>query len=167
MNKLLLGAVGLSAVLASCGGVSVDDTRGIRSEYQLATDVRDQSTGATLSAGTYVICDNTNTDVELNVSWLAGTQAINLVASGQYYGEGRSLATYDVSGTPGGNAALLFTIGAYTAPLKVKPQALIVTPVTNVDIKGYTRLGVRTVDTQGNAGTVQYSSYVFPVVDCI
>ena len=166
MKKMLLGAVGLSAVLASCGGVAVDDTRGVRSEFQLATNVTDVNTGATLNAGTYVICDNTNTDVELNVSWLAGTQAINLYAYGEYYGEGKYLATYNVSGTPGGNAALLFTVGAYTAPLNVKPQAIIVTPVTNVDVKGYTRLGVRAVDSQGNVGTIQQSSYVFPVVDC-
>lgn len=167
MKKMLLGAVGLSAVLASCGSVTVDDLAGIRSQYQLTTDVTDANTGTTLRQGTYVICDNVNTDVELNVSWTAGTRAINLLAYGQYYGEGRYLATYDVSNTAGGSGILTFTVGANTAPLSLGKQSIIVTPVTNVNVKGYTRLAAQAIDSQGNAGTVQQSSYVFPVVDCL
>lgn len=170
MKKMLLGAVGLSAVLASCGGVAVDNNRGIRSEFQLATDVRDTETGRTLPKGTYVICDNRDTDVELNVNWLAGTSTLNLLAYGEYYGEGRNLATYQVNPNTGGSATLPFTISRFTAPQSlnsVQPQSIIVTPVNNVTIKGYTRLGVQATNAQGVVGSVQMSNYVFPVVNCL
>lgn len=168
---MLLGAVGLSAVLASCGGVSVDNDLGIRSEYQLASDVTDVNTGRVLAKGTYVICDDRATEVELNVSWLAGTKAINLAAYGEYYGEGRLLSTYNVNPNTGGSGTLVFTVGAFTAPQSVdrmQAQAIVVTPINvNVDVKGYTRLGAQAINTQGVAGSVQTSDYVFPVVDCL
>ncbi|EYB68198.1 hypothetical protein DEIPH_ctg025orf0032 [Deinococcus phoenicis] len=159
---MLLGAVGLSAVLASCGSVTVDDSLGIRSQYQLSTDVTDVNTGRVLKQGTYVICDNKNTNVELNVSWTAGTSAINLLAYGEYYGEGKYLANYKLNSAAPGSAALTFTVGAFTAP-----QSIIVNPVTTVNVKGYTRLAAQAVDLQGNTGSVQQSSYVLPVVDCL
>ncbi|GBF06572.1 hypothetical protein DAERI_090158 [Deinococcus aerius] len=167
---MMLGAVGLSAVLASCGGVAIDDSQGPRSQYQLATDARDTNTGKVIPKGTYVICDNKSTDVELDVNWLVGTSKINLLAFGEYYGEGRYLDTYQVDPSTGGSGTLVFTIEKGVAPQNlnvVKPQAIIVTPITNVNVKGYTRLGAQAVNAQGVAGTIQQSDYVFPVVDCL
>ncbi|PJI52350.1 hypothetical protein CTI14_43730, partial [Methylobacterium radiotolerans] len=74
--KMLLAAISMTGLLASCGGglTMVDPVRNLTltsysSEYSLATPYYDAATGTTYATGTPVICDNTATDLYATLDW--------------------------------------------------------------------------------------------------
>lgn len=177
MKKMLLGAVGLSAMLASCGGVIVADpvtnltVTGYQTNYQLTTDVRDQN-GQTITKGSYVICDNRNTRVGVDVSWRGGLQQLAIQFKGARTGETKTVATEDYGPIDyRGAGRYEYTLQPGMAPQSLKngigAQAIIVNPITNVNVKGYTFVRVQGYDAAGNASNISESVTQIPVVDCL
>ncbi|WP_261663792.1 hypothetical protein [Deinococcus sp. Marseille-Q6407] len=165
MKKIALMALGLTGVLASCGGAGVNDNLPPTTNYTLSHDVRIAGTDKVITSGHYVICDDRETKVTTNVQWLPGTQYLELWARGTETRKEFKLATYKVANiNQGGQAAIPFTFGKDV----LAPLSIVVNPapnLPNVNVIGYTNLGIRAVDASGN--TVMnpaYSQYVFPVM---
>ncbi|GAA5531897.1 hypothetical protein [Deinococcus aluminii] len=131
MKKMLLGAVGLSAVLASCGTGYAPDGSGSGSVTQLRTEYRLGN-----ASGPFIACDNldnatasTQVSVSFNVS--GNVQNVNI---GLY---GNSTSAYDsnyntnVSGSQlaaVGTGSYRLTFNANPATGGFLPQSIIVTP---------------------------------------
>lgn len=187
MKRLLLAAIGVTGLLASCGpGGSVDNTvptmtqaSGLYTSHQLSVNVTDVNTGTVYPAGTYVICDNKNTTIELGVAWTGALYNLDVYATGGYYGDTHLLGTYTANGAYNSSGTISYTFGAGAAPLSLpgtlKAQGITVTPVTNVNIKGQTSIivqGNNYYDTPGNYITATTlntvpNNYQLPVVDCL
>ncbi|GHG12460.1 hypothetical protein GCM10017783_25670 [Deinococcus piscis] len=167
MKKIALMALGLTGVLASCGGGTVNDSRPPTTDWQLAADVKDSATGQTIRKGTYVICDNANTTVQASASWAAGTERVELLARGVKSGTVKNLGYKTVNPANGGSSQLLFTFGPKMAPLSLNAQSITVNPITrNVKVLGYTNLGIQTRSANGTiVSAPSYSQYSFPVLE--
>lgn len=187
MKKLLLAALGLTGVLASCGdgGTMADSTpptltnaSGLYTNHKLTVTATDVDTGTVYPAGTYVICDNRNTTIELSVSWTGQLWDLDLFTIGGYYGSTYDyLGSYAADGRWNGSGTISYTFGPNAAPLsldsKLSAQAITVNPVTAIRVKGFTGIAV-----QGNSYTNVAGNYLtaktlnsvnvdyLPVVDC-
>ncbi|MFC6590754.1 hypothetical protein ACFP81_01010 [Deinococcus lacus] len=116
MKKILMGLMGV-ALLASCGVGGVDNSRVPTTNWRLDRDVTVDGSNKVIKAGTYVVCDNTNTTVALPVQWTAGTDLLTLYAKGERDGAVKALASYTVPDrTVGGNSTVTFTFGPHMAP---------------------------------------------------
>lgn len=129
---MLLGAVGLSAVLASCGTGYAPDGSGNGSVTGVRTEYRTQS-------GQFVACDNldnvtASTQVSVYFNVAGSVQNVNV---GLY---GNTSSTYDsnyntnVSGSQLaaiGNGSYRLTFNANPATGGFLPQSIIVTPTQN------------------------------------
>lgn len=174
---MLLGAVGLSALLASCGDVTVVDPvrnlqlQSYQSQYTLPTAYTDQN-GTVYAAGSSIICDNLNTRIEFVADW---DGAINQIGAQL---EGRDTRDTETvfSGNLGnmysdGSEAFEFNIAPGVAPLSVtKPgigaQAIIVNPVKTFNVKGATFLNIQARSADGTVSNVSKSVQALPVADC-
>lgn len=188
MKKVLLAAMGLSGVLASCGGsvvvgvgggyygdgqstnLQLNSLTNYRTSWQLSSNVQDQS-GRTLTAGTYIICDNTNTDISVDLTWTGGLSKLGLQLRGVNSDTYRNISVYPYSVVDtSGSGTATYSLGAAMAPLATKSslsaQAIVVNPITAVDIKGYTYVRAQGLDAFGLASNVLTSGYSIPVVDC-
>ncbi|WP_293911373.1 hypothetical protein [Deinococcus sp.] len=179
-NKMLglVGMVGLTGLLASCnvtvtpGGTTdnlqLSNVSEFSSVYSLRSAQTDQ-TGASYAAGTYVICDNIDTDITVGYRWTGGIKKVAFQLVG--YNNGGNSDTYSYTYTLtdfSGSDSLTGTIGAGLAPLKIhdglKRQAIIVNPVFVVKGKSYVR--VQGVDSYGNKSNVVESPTVILIADC-
>lgn len=183
MKKILLASVAGAGLLASCGDVTVSipdyfnggrsttlaltKVSDIRTDWQLTTDVKDQN-GAPIRAGSYVICDNRTTNIEADVAWTGSLRNLGLQLRGVVTDDYMNANAYVYGGALGsGSTKATFTVGARMAPLSLNGQAIIVNPVTNVNVKGYTYLRVQGQDPQGGVSNILESSNSVPVVDCL
>ncbi|MFC5847774.1 hypothetical protein [Deinococcus petrolearius] len=181
MKKGLLAAVGLSGLLASCGGTLTVGAGGYYGEgtssslilnsltdyqtnWQLSTAVQDQK-GNVIPAGTHVICDNTTTDISFNVNWTGYMAAVGLQLRGLNTDSYKNIGVFLVNSSTG-RVNATYSIGSNIAPLNLKPQAIIVNPITSVDIKGYTYVRAQGIDGTAAASNVVSTSTAIPVVDC-
>lgn len=186
MKKILLASVAGAGLLASCGGVTVtlpDYFSGTPSptlrltgltnyttNWRLSENVTDQN-GRTLTADTYIICDNKNTTIYADVAYTGGPLSkLGL----QLNGQSGQFAPYNVStpfiytgGATSGTIQTEFNIGQEVAPLSLGAQAIVVNPVNRVDIKGYTFLRVQGQDNVGRSSNTLTSPNSIPVVDCL
>lgn len=182
MKKILLASVAGAGLLASCGGVTVTlpdyfsgrssnltltNLSNYSTDWQLTRAVNDQS-GNTLAAGTYVICDNKATQISADVAWTGTLSKLGLQLKGVRTGEVENLNLYPYSGVTGsGSTTATFSVGAGVAPQSLNPQAIVVNPVTNVTVKGYTYLRVQGADAIGLGSNILESNNSIPVVDCL
>ena len=184
MNKTMvgMGVAGLVALLSACDvSVTVPDlgssstlkltgVTSYTSQYQLQTDVQDQN-GASLAAGTYIICDDRNTQLTVGVGWSGPLQRIGIRFVGLTNGTTSSIAYGNNFSTPNysGSGSATVTFGAASAPLSVssglKAQAIVVTPVTNVQINGYTYVQAFGQDDLGNYSNTVQSATAIPVAN--
>lgn len=179
MNKLLLGVAGLAltGMLASCGDtpltpgfgyydnyndsttLKLDQLANYRTNWQLTTDAKDLA-GNTIPKGTYLICDNKNTTISFDLSWTGYLSKVGLQLKGYNTDANYNIGVYTV-GANSGTAPVEFTIGSQVAPL-----AITVTPVTTVNVKGYTYARAQGLDGSGYASNVTTTQHSIPVVDC-
>ncbi|WP_231881702.1 hypothetical protein [Deinococcus puniceus] len=161
MKKLLLGLVGLSAALASCGVGVAPDGSGDGRVSQLRTEYR---LGA---SGPFIGCDNVDnaigsTQVSVYFSVSGGVQSVNVGLRGNtsnaYDGNYNSTVSGSQLASLGGNSFRL-TFDANPATGGFLPQAIVVTPVrdrvkivtaTNKSGSFYAALSV-------NTGSANYS----------
>lgn len=125
---MLLGAVGLSAVLASCGVGGAPDGSGNGSVSQVRTEYR-------LASGQFVACDNVNnatatTQVSVYFQVAGAVRDVTVGLRGnttsQYDNNYRATATgQQLAAIGNGSYRLTFTANPATGLL---PQSIIVTP---------------------------------------
>ncbi|THF69949.1 hypothetical protein E7T06_09300 [Deinococcus sp. Arct2-2] len=174
MKKLLLGLVGLSAALASCGvTVDVGGPVTITALNSYTSDwYRNVPDGNGGTKPEYVICDNRDTTVVMNVSWVGTLAQLDVSFEGS---KGGKLAESTGQFTPdsSGNDVFTYMFGPNMAPLSLnktaisaqslKPQAIIVNPTnkgtTFVTLTGYSASGLKSNSLVAPQG--------IPVVDCI
>ncbi|WP_245557761.1 hypothetical protein [Deinococcus apachensis] len=188
MKRMLLGALGLSAVLASCGDITVfipdpipgtqpsptltlEAVTGYNTSYRLTQDVRDQN-GQTITAGTNVICDNGNTQMAVDVDWTGGLSRLYAQFKGLRTGDYENVTFYPFGSVDySGSGTATYTFGPNTAPQSVGKsigaQAIVVNPVTDVNVKGYTYVRLQGLDENGRASNIVESVTAIPVVDCL
>ncbi|WP_161883703.1 hypothetical protein [Deinococcus alpinitundrae] len=184
MNRGILGLIGAAALLSSCNvtvttpadnsstTLSLDAISSYTSQYKLLTSTQDQN-GNTLAAGTPIICDNLNTRLDVGVSWTGGLQQIGIRFKGALTGTTTNTSVFgDRYSTPdySGNGTASITIRPGLAPLKVSSgisaQAIVVTPINTVNVKGYTYVQAFGKDSNGNYSNVVQSVTDIPVADC-
>ncbi|GAA5514987.1 hypothetical protein Dcar01_03751 [Deinococcus carri] len=160
MKKMLLGAVGLSAVLASCGTGVAPDGSGNGNVTQVRTEYRTQS-------GQFVACDNVNNvvattqvSVYFNVSGNVQTVDVGLRGNttSQYDANYNARATgQQLAGVGTGSYRLTFNANPLNGFL---PQSIIVTP-TQGKVKIVTptsqRAGAFHAELAVNTGTATYN----------
>ncbi|WP_234009154.1 hypothetical protein [Deinococcus sp. NW-56] len=145
MKKMLLGAVGLSAVLASCGVGGAPDGSGTGRVSQVRTEYR-------LASGQFVACDNVNnatasTQVSVYFQVAGAVQNVTVGLRGnttsQYDNNYSATATgQQLAAIGNGSYRLTFNANPTTGGLL--PQAIIVTP---------TQGKVKVVTATGRAGS--------------
>lgn len=185
MKRLMMAAVGLTGVLAGCGGVDVVVDYGFApgnqyapnlklnelsytTNYQASADFNDQN-GNTVRKGDYLICDNRNTTMFVDLEWTGGLNRLYLQFKGLKTGATKTVPFYAFNGSDtSGAGQAQFTFGPETAPLSlntVSPQAIVVNPVI-VNVKGNTYVRVQGVDQNGFNSNILESVTAIPVVNC-
>ncbi|GGL83060.1 hypothetical protein GCM10010840_21040 [Deinococcus aerolatus] len=181
-----MAAVGLTGVLASCGGVTVTADFGFApgsqyapslklnelsysTNYQAKTAFTDQN-GNTVRAGEYLICDNANTTMLVDLKWTGGLNKLYLQFKGLSTGATQTVPFYAFNGSDtSGAGQAKFTFGPNTAPLslssKLVSQAIVVNPVI-VNVKGNTYVRVQGIDQSGYNSNILESVTAIPVVNC-
>lgn len=177
-------AVGLMGVLASCtepGSVVVEGYYGnvnqpstnltlgqltkFSTNWRLSADVRDAATGQTIKADTYVICDNNTTTVSVNANWTGYLSTLGVQMRGYNTNAYSNIRANDVNAYSG-TKTITFNIGTGLAPLSVTGQSIVVTPINNVVVKGYTYLRAQGLDGNGYKSNIVTTDYSIPVMDC-
>lgn len=167
---MMLGAVGLSALLASCGGVVViSDPVQITAINEYTSDYyyNDQNGNRV-----YVICDNRDTNVYMDVSWTGALSRLNArfegtqdpaieKTTGPFVPDVSGRDTFSYTFAPG--AAPLSVSKSKLSAQALKSQAIIVNPVqkgaTFVTVWGYNPDGLKSNEFEAPKG--------IPVVDCV
>lgn len=182
-TPVLLCAVSL--LLASCGNgfdgnalpsttLTMRAVQDYQSNYTTAVQYTDKNTGTVIPAGSSIICDNRTTTLSFSFTWSgdlrqAGVRFKGLktkTVSPTYFSNETSKGDYSGSGT----AEVSF--GARTAPLSTTDgqwasvQAITVTPVQQIEVKGYSYVQVVGRDTLGRFSNVIESVEEIPVADC-
>jgi hypothetical protein len=159
MKKMLLGAVGLSAVLASCGAGGAPDGSGTGRVTEVRTEYR-------LPTGQFVACDNVNnatatTQVSVYFRVAGNVQTVDVGLRGnttdRYDSNYNARATgQQLAAIGNGSYRLTFTANPATGLL---PQSIIVTPTQGkVKIVNATeRAGSFHAALTVNTGTSNYS----------
>lgn len=180
MKKILLASAAGMGLLASCGDVTVsipdyfngsrstsltvDSVSNIRTNWQLSANVTDQN-GKVIPAGSYVICDNTTTNIDADIAWTGTLSKLGLQLRGVVNPtEYRNANVYPYGGVTGSSSTTAtFTVGAGMAPKSITVNPV---PVANVKVKGYTYLRVQGQDALGGVSNIKESPNELPVVDC-
>ncbi|ASN81037.1 MULTISPECIES: hypothetical protein [Deinococcus] len=165
MKKMLLAAISMTGLLASCGGgfisapVDVTAVNGFTSNWTRTNSQGQQE---------YIICDDRDTTVTMDVSWtgpLAKLDAYFDGAQGTRFPEGKLQTTGWFAPDTSGRDTFTYTFGPGMAPLKtssgVKAQAIVINPVQ----KGTTFVTVTGYNPDGQADSVQAPGGI-PVYDC-
>lgn len=165
MKKIVLMALGLAGVLASCGTATVDNVNAPRTDWRLSEKVTYNSGTKSLNAGTFVICDNKLTNIEVTVKTTPDVQRVELLARGLKEEQVQSLGTFTPNAS--GTTKVSYTFGSGLAPLGIVENPVITPqPVKNVNVIGFTNVGVRTIGANGVIlSEPDFSQFAFPVVD--
>ncbi|MFB9992546.1 hypothetical protein ACFFLM_11270 [Deinococcus oregonensis] len=174
MKKLLLGLVGLSAALASCGvTVDVGGPVTLTALNSYTTDwYRNVSDGNGGTKPEYVICDNRDTTVVMDVSWTGTLTRLDVSFEGSQGGKVPE-STGQFSPDSSGNDVFTYTFGPRMAPLSLKKdglsaqalkaQAIVVNPVN----KGTTFVTLTGYNLSGQPSNPLVAPQGIPVVDCL
>lgn len=177
MKRMLLAAVGLTGLLASCGvnipaitpgtgqssTLSLNTINAYTTSWQLTEDVTDQNNNV-LKKDTYVVCDDAATTLYVNVAWTGYLSKLYVQFKGLTTGNYKNVDPYIVNAGSGSGTAQ-YTFNAGTAPLSIKPQAIIVNGKVNV--KGNTYVRLQGVDSSGYYSNILESANAIPVLDCV
>ncbi|MFC3834728.1 MULTISPECIES: hypothetical protein [Deinococcus] len=181
MKKLMLAAMGLTGLLASCGGgvvTVVDPVRNVslleyKSQYSLPTAYTDTATGTVYPAGSSIICDNFSTKLSATLDWDGDAARFAFQLEGSKGGKATVLTGTSGGGNGySGNPSIFeITVGAGVAPLSVKAaglsaQAIVVDPVNTFTVKGVTFLNIQGQSRDGSVSNVAQSVQGIPVADC-
>ena len=176
MKKMLIAALGLSGLLASCSNVTVtipDFAPGYGSStnlrlnavsyptnYRAATDYTDQN-GNKIAAGTYFICDNLNTTMTITTEWSGTAKDLYVQLKGLRTGdEVTNLYSSMSVGDSSGKATVDFNIKPGMAP-----QSIVVNPKI-ITVKGNTYVRVQGVDPSGARSNIFEGVQALPIVTC-
>lgn len=169
MKKILLAAVGMTGLLASCGDISISSgyygtsnstsTASLNSLTNFTSNYID-------GKGTPIICYDRPTTVSFDLSWSGYLSTVGFQAAGYNTGAYTNTDEYSVN-SGSGSAPVYLTFASGTAPLSVTKnpitsQSIIVNPTT----KGYTYVRAQGRDRNGNATNVVQTSYSIPVMNC-
>jgi len=173
MKKMLLGAVGLSAVLASCGvdmvgygPVTLTAVNSFTSDwYRVVTD---PNTGQ--ARNEYVICNDERTTVTMDVSWTGPLSQLAAEFEGANTRETTQKVTDRFAADYSGRDQFTYSFNPGMAPLSMnkgstpnlKAQAIIVNP-TNLGTTYLTVWGYNPDGVQSDTITVPQG---IPVVNC-
>ncbi|WP_188902580.1 hypothetical protein [Deinococcus aerophilus] len=182
MKRLMMAAVGLTGVLASCGvDVVVDpgvvpvsnlQLKSYQSQYTLPTAYTDTQTGQTYAKGSSIICDNLNTRLSVDVTFNGTINLFGARLEGRDTGTTKTVYSQPLGNTTSGNPSTFeFVVGPNTAPLSVKAgklgaQAIVVTPVNTFTVKGATFVSVQAQSADGTNSNLVKSVQAIPVADC-
>lgn len=181
MKKIVLAAVGLTGLLASCGGTVVvqpsDPVRNLQlsayqSQYTLPTEYRDTTTGVTYPRGTSIICDNLNTRLSVDLTWDGTINMVGARLVGRDTGATRTVYSSNLGDLYSARPSTFeFVVGPNTAPLSMtrtglSSQAIVVTPVNTFTVKGATFVDVQAQSSDGTVSNVVKSVQALPVADC-
>ncbi|MCD0161579.1 hypothetical protein IHN63_09700 [Deinococcus sp. 6YEL10] len=138
-------------------------------QYRTTTAFTDQN-GNTVPAGSYIICDNKNTTMYVDLNWTGGLKQVYVQFEGLKTGDKERVSFYSYGAADySGSEVLDATFGPGTAPLsisgKLGAQAIVVNPVI-VRVKGNTYVKMQGLDEFGRYSNVLTSAQAFPVVDC-
>lgn len=182
---MLLAAVGLVGLLASCGPNStlqitikdanpwltyekapelkLKDITSFTTNHTLSADVKDSNTGRTISKGSYVICDNMNTQLSVGLTWQGKLSELYAQFQGMNTGEvlNKTVPNYKIAYPTAGKGTAEFQIGAGMAPL-----GITVNPVTVVKVLGETTVALQGVDENGYASNAIAAVNAIPVMEC-
>lgn len=165
MKKIALMALGLTGVLASCGG-GVSTENPPRTDFRLAEKVTYDNGTKSLAAGTYIICNNLPTGVEATIQTDPGVSSFLVIAKGVEYG--KEVTVREAPADTDGQTSVTFKFNPGVAPLSLDAQSIVVNPkpVKNVNVIGFTDFGVRTFDANGNIlSQPDFGDFKIPVVD--
>ncbi|GGN34368.1 hypothetical protein [Deinococcus daejeonensis] len=181
MKKIVLAAVGLTGLLASCGGTLIvqpsDPVRNLQlnayqSQYTLPTAYTDTATGTTYPKGTSIICDNLTTRLNVELTWDGTISMVGARLVGRDTGSTSTVYSSDFgdlySARP---TSVEFVVGPNTAPLSVESkrlssQDIVVTPVNTFTVKGATFVDLQAQSSDGTKSNVVQSVQALPVADC-
>ncbi|CAM3693036.1 hypothetical protein [Deinococcus frigens] len=183
MKRLLIAAVGLTGVLASCGGVDVIVDPGIvpvsnlqlksyQSQYTLPAAYTDTKTGAVYAKGSSIICDNLNTRLSVDVDYNGTINEFGARLEGRDTGTTRFVYSQPLGDVYSNDPSVFeFVVTPGTAPLsisagKLGAQAIVVTPVNTFTVKGATFVSVQAKSGDGTTSDVVSSVQAIPVADC-
>ncbi|MDV6373503.1 hypothetical protein [Deinococcus arenicola] len=183
MKRLLMAAVGLTGVLASCGGVEVIIDPGIvpvsnlrllsyTSQYTLANDAVDTKSGTVYSKGTPIICNNLNTRLSVDVTFNGTINQFGARLEGRDTGMTKTVYSNALGNIPSGNPSTFeFVVGPNTAPLSVQPrglgaQAIVVTPVNTISVQGASFVTVQAQSGDGTVSNSVSSVQALPIANC-
>lgn len=138
---------------------------GIQTSYQLSQDVKDQN-GQTITKDTFVICDNKSTQMNVDVKWSGYLDKLYVQFKGATSPEKKEVLFYAINNNGSGSATAEYTLQAGTAPLSISPQGIVVNPIAEVDVKGYTYVKVQGVDQSNMVSNILTTVTQTPVVDC-
>lgn len=179
MKKMLIAALGLSGLLASCSNVTVTipeitpgtgtssslsltEIKEFETSYKLTQDVTDQ-TGQVLKAGTSVICDDAETTMFVDVAWTGYLSKLYIQFKGLTTEQYKNVAPYTVNAGSGSGTAK-YTFAPGMAPLSIQPQSIIVNgKVTRL---GNTYVRIQGVDQNGYNSNILESAAAIPVLKC-
>lgn len=174
MKKILLASLLGTSLLASCGDITVSrplsnlNVTSYTTSWQLDKPVSDQN-GQTLASGSYIICDNLNTEMQVHVTWTGELRKLALQFKGVTTGTQKIVSTQDLGyGNTSGSGGFTYTFGAGLAPLgsgTLNAQSIVVNPKT-VTVKGYTYVNAQGIDSAGNLSNIAQSANSIPVADC-
>lgn len=180
MKKLLMAAVGLTGVLASCGvevSTPVDPVSNLKlvnftSEYVLANDAVDVNSGKQYSKGTPIICNNRNTRLSVDVTYNGTINEFGARLEGRDTGTTKTIYSQPLGNVYSGNPSTFeFTVGPNTAPLSVQPkgvsaQAINVTPVNTISVQGASFVTVQARSGDGTVSDTDSSVQALPIANC-
>ncbi len=184
MKRLMMAAVGLTGVLASCGGVEVIvepitvtppvlvtptnpgntgtpvsnlQLVAYQSQYTLPTAYTDTKTGTTYAKGSSIICDNLNTRLSVDVDFNGTINQFGVRLEGRDTG-----ATDTIYSGPLGNirssnpTRFEFTVGSNVAPLSLGANKLAPQAIVVTPVNTFTVKGATFVSVQAKSadGTV-------------
>ncbi|MDV6373502.1 hypothetical protein [Deinococcus arenicola] len=188
MRRLLIIVVGLTGLIASCGGggVIVDpkpsDLRltkvdEFKTQYTAKTDLNDDNGNKIASAGDYIICNNRGNRIRVAFDWTGDLSSVQLRLKGLRTGEvtTTSVINYPSGFTDGGvETTLAPGIAPQIVGGSLNSQSITIMPVEVTKLYGRSYLQMQIFDKAGRNGKVAGSTdaitfqsvTALPVVEC-
>ncbi|MBB6016732.1 hypothetical protein [Deinococcus radiopugnans] len=180
MKRVLMAAVGLTGLLASCSveiGTPIVPVSNLKlveytSQYVLANDAVDVNTGQQYSKNTPIICDNLNTRLRVKVDFDGTIDQFGAQLKGRDFGATKTVYSQPLGNIYSGNPSTFeFVVGPNTAPLSVQQKGLsaqdiIVTPINTISVKGASFITVQARSGDGTVSNVAPSVNALPIANC-
>ncbi len=180
MKRVLMAAVGLTGLLASCSveiGTPVEPVSNLKlleytSQYVLANDAVDVNTGQQYSKNTPIICDNLSTRLSVKVDFDGTIDQFGARLEGRDSGTTKTVYSLPLGNMYSGNPSVFeFVVGPNTAPLSVEQKGLsaqdiVVTPINTISVKGASFVTVQARSGDGTVSNAAPSVNALPIANC-